>query len=104
MFNFGDKVIVLDRTLKSHRKVGLYCGQNDKGLAKIYLREPIESKNSKVHCITIAEDKIALYCENNVEAIKTRLNYLYRRLKEINQEKEDLEDEVFELEHELMMG
>ena len=67
MFNFGDKVIVLDRTLKSHRKVGLYCGQNDKGLAKVYLREPIESKNSKVHCITIAEEKIALYCENPLD-------------------------------------
>ena len=106
MFNFGDKVIVLDKELKSYKKVGLYCGQNDKGLAKIYLKEPIKNEKSKnnVHCITITEEKISLYCENNVEAIKTRLDYLYRRLKEINQEKEDLENEIFELENELLLN
>ena len=106
MFNFGDKVVVLDKTLKSYKKVGLYCGQNDKGLAKIYLKEPIKNEKSKnnVHCITITEEKISLYCENNKEAIKNRLDYLYRRLKEIKQEEEDLENEIFELENELLLN
>lgn len=104
MFQFGDKVMVLDKTLKSYRKMGLYCGQNEKGLAKVYLKEPIENKKTKVHCITIGEDKLSLFCENKSEQIKQRLDCLYQKVREIDQEKAELEDEIFELEKEFMMG
>ena len=104
MFQFGDKVVVLDKTLKSYRKSGLYCGQNEKGLAKIYLKEPIECKKTKVYCITVGEDKIALFCESNADQIKQRLDVLYKELNRVDQQKKILEDEIYELEKELMMG
>lgn len=104
MFQFGDKVIVLDKELKSFKKVGLYCGKNDKGLAKVYLKDPIQTKSTNVHCITVGEDKIALWSEDGAERIKTRLDYLSKALDKINQERTAILNEMYELENELLLG
>ena len=36
MFAFGEKVVVIDKTLKSKEKMGLYVGKNSRGQAKLY--------------------------------------------------------------------
>jgi hypothetical protein len=101
MFKFGDKVIILDEALKSYKKIGLYC-RNSNGLAKIYLKEPVGNQKSQVYCITIAEEKIGLYCEDNKETIMARLDYIYKRLNDISQEVVNLKAEAFKLEHEFI--
>jgi hypothetical protein len=103
MFAFGEKVVINAPNLKSHNKMGIYVGQKVGGIAKVYLEEPIVTeKNNVIACITIAEDKLRRYAENERDRIIERLDFLTHRSTELQAEMQAIDDEIFELEVKLM--
>ena len=48
--DFGTKVRITDKTLKSYNRVGLYVGaaKSKPGQVKVYLREPVISGKTNV--------------------------------------------------------
>lgn len=105
MFVFGEKVVVIDKTLKSYNKVGLYVGKNSRGQAKVYLEEPIVTdKNNVIACITIAEDKLQPYAKTETDRLEQRIDELYRKRAALVKELKTIDDEAYEIEYKLMGG
>lgn len=104
MFAFGEKVVVIDKTLKSYEKMGLYVGKNSRGQAKVYLEEPIVRGQTTVSCITIAEDKLQPYAKTETDRLEQRIDELYRKRAALVKELKTIDDEAYEIEYKLMGG
>ena len=104
MFTFGQLVRVKDKELKSYDKVGVFVGTNDKGSAKVYLKEPIVTKKTKVSCITVNVDKLEICPEFERERILNRLEEINKEMSRLDNEMELLKSEAFTLEMKIMMG
>lgn len=105
MFVFGEKVVVIDSTLKSYNKVGLYVGKSAKGQAKVYLEEPIVTdKKNVIACITIAEEKLQRYAQNETDRLEQRIDELYHMRAALVKELKAIDDEAYEIEMKLMGG
>ena len=102
MFEFGEKVVINDVTLKSHDKMGLFVGINPKGQAKVYLEKPLMCNKTVVACITIAPEKLRRYVESERDRIIERLDFLTRRSGELQAEMRAIDDEIYNLEVKLM--
>lgn len=102
MFVFGEKVFVDDVSLKSHDKTGLFVGINQKGLAKVYLEEPLVCNKTVVPCITVAPEKLRRYQKSERDRIIERLDFLTHRSTELQSEMQAIDDEIFDLEVKLM--
>ena len=102
MFEFGEKVVVDDVSLKSHDKAGLFVGINPKGLAKVYLEEPMVCNKTVVPCITVSPEKLRRYVKSERDRIIERLDFLTRRSNELQSEMWAIDDEIYNLELKLM--
>lgn len=101
MFNFGDRVVILNETLKSHNHAGVFVGLDKKGLCKVYLEEPLQSKKSIIGLVTVNKEFVFSVHDN---VLKTRLDQLYARQDELERELEAIKQESYEIELKLMMG
>lgn len=102
MFEFGEKVIINDASLKSHNKMGLFVGINPKGQAKVYLEKPLMCNKTVIACITVAPEKLRRYRESERDRIIERLDFLTRRSTELQAEMRAIDDEIYNLELKLM--
>lgn len=104
MFQFGEKVIIKDPTLKSHNRKGLYVGESKtkSGQVKVYLEEPIKTAKTTIACVTIGADKVFHYVEDEKEAMQARLDFLYHRADELETELVDVREEIYQIEKKLM--
>lgn len=102
MFEFGEKVVIADTSLKSHDKMGLFVGMNPKGLAKVYLENPMMCNKTVVSCVTVAPEKLRRYMESERDRIIERLDFLTRRSTELESEMKAIDDEIYNLELKLM--
>ena len=99
--DFGTKVRITDKTLKSYNRVGLYVGaaKSKPGQVKVYLREPVISGKTNVSVVTVGEDKIIPIYQTEEQRIRERIDELDRRAAELKNELEAIGEERYQLEH-----
>ena len=102
--DFGTKVRITDKTLKSYDRIGLYVGtaKSKPGQVKVYLREPILSGKTNVSVVTVGEDKIIPIYQTEEQRIRERIDELDRRAAELKNELEAISEERYQLEHSLL--
>lgn len=102
--DFGTKVRITDKTLKSYNRVGLYVGaaKSKPGQVKVYLREPVISGKTSVSVVTVGEDKIIPIYQTEEQRIRERIDELDRRAAELKNELEAIGEERYQLEHSLL--
>ena len=102
--DFGTKVRITDKTLKSYNRVGLYVGaaKSKPGQVKVYLREPVISGKTNVSVVTVGEDKITPIYQTEEQRIRERIDELDRRAAELKNELEAIGEERYQLEHSLL--
>lgn len=102
--DFGTKVRITDKTLKSYNRVGLYVGaaKSKPGQVKVYLREPVISGKTNVSVVTVGEDKIIPIYQTEEQRIRERIDELDRRAAELKNELEEISKERYQLEHSLL--
>ena len=102
--DFGTKVRITDKTLKSYDRIGLYVGaaKSKPGQVKVYLREPVISGKTNVSVITVGEDKITPIYQTEEQRIRERIDELDRRAAELKNELEAIGEERYQLEHSLL--
>ena len=102
--DFGTKVRITDKTLKSYNRVGLYVGaaKSKPGQVKVYLREPVISGKTNVSVVTVGEDKIIPIYQTEEQRIRERIDELDRRATELKNELEAISEERYQLEHSLL--
>ena len=102
--DFGTKVRITDKTLKSYDRIGLYIGaaKSKPGQVKVYLREPILSGKTNVSVVTVGEDKIIPLYQTEEQRIRERIDELDRRAAELKNELEAISEERYQLEHSLL--
>ena len=102
--DFGTKVRITDKTLKSYDRIGLYIGaaKSKPGQVKVYLREPILSGKTNVSVVTVGEDKIIPLYQTEEQRIRERIDELNRRATELKNELEAISEERYQLEHSLL--
>lgn len=101
---FGTKVRITDKTLKSYNRVGLYVGaaKGKPGQVKVYLQEPILSGKTNISVVTIGEDKIAPLYATEEQRVLERIEELDRRATEIQSELDAINEERYQLEYSLL--
>lgn len=101
---FGTKVRITDKSLKSYNRVGLYVGaaKDKPGQVKVYLQEPILSGKTNISVITIGKDKIALLYATEEQRVRERIEELDRRATEIQNELDAINEERYQLEYSLL--
>lgn len=101
---FGTKVRITDKTLKSYNRVGLYVGaaKGKPGQVKVYLQEPILSGKTNISVVIIGEDKIALLYATEEQRVRERIDELDRRATEIQNELDAINEERYQLEYSLL--
>ena len=99
--DFGTKVRIIDKTLKSYNKVGLYVGavKSKPEQVKVYLQEPIISGKTNISVITVGGDKIVPLYQTEKQRIRERINELDRRAIELKNELEAIDEEKYQLEY-----
>ena len=102
MFTFGELVKITDSSLKSYNKVGLFVGMNKQKQAKVYLQEPIVNGRTTISCLSIGVDKIRRVALTEKDEQKARLDFLYRKRKELSEEIVAVDEEVYKIELQLM--
>lgn len=102
MIKFGDKVIIIDPALKSYNRVGVFLGDTYRNLVKVYLEKPINDGKRTVALVSVSRDKIIPYEENPLEQKRTQLNQLYERMHKIKNELDELQQQAYELEMEIV--
>lgn len=102
MFTFGELVKITDSSLKSYNKVGLFVGMNKQKQAKVYLQEPIVNGRNTVSCVAVGVDKIRRVALTEEDEQKARLDFLYRRRKELSEEIAAIDEEAYKIELQLM--
>ena len=102
--DFGTKVRITDKTLKSYNRVGLYVGaaKSKPGQVKVYLREPVISGKTNVSVVTVGEDKIIPIYQTEEQRIRERIDELDRRATELKNELGAISEERYQLEHSLL--
>lgn len=102
--DFGTKVRITDKTLKSYNRVGLYVGaaKSKPGQVKVYLREPVISGKTNVSVVTVGEDKIIPIYQTEEQRIRERIDELDRRAAELKNKLEAINEERYQLEHSLL--
>ena len=102
--DFGTKVRITDKTLKSYDRIGLYVGvaKSKPGQVKVYLRDPILSGKTNVSVVTVGEDKIIPIYQTEEQRIRARIDELDRRAAELKNELEAISEERYQLEHSLL--
>ena len=102
--DFGTKVRITDKTLKSYDRIGLYVGaaKSKPGQVKVYLREPVISGKTNVSVVTVGEDKIIPIYQTEEQRIRARIDELDRRAAELKNELEAISEERYQLEHSLL--
>ena len=102
--DFGTKVRITDKTLKSYNRVGLYVGaaKSKPGQVKVYLREPVISGKTNVSVVTVGEDKIIPLYQTEEQRIRERIDELDRRAAELKNELNAISEERYQLEHSLL--
>ena len=102
--DFGTKVRITDKTLKSYNRVGLYVGaaKSKPGQVKVYLREPVISGKTNVSVVTVGEDKIIPIYQTEEQRIRERIDELDRRAAELKNELNAISEERYQLEHSLL--
>ena len=101
---FGTKVRITDKSLKSYNRIGLYVGvaKGKPGQVKVYLQEPILSGKTNISVVTIGEDKIALLYTTEEQRVRERIEELDRRATEIQNELDAINEERYQLEYSLL--
>ena len=101
---FGTKVRITDKSLKSYNRVGLYVGaaKCKPGQVKVYLQEPILSGKTNISVVTIGEDKIAPLYATEEQRVWERIDELDRRATEIQNELDAINEERYQLEYSLL--
>ena len=102
--DFGTKVRITDKTLKSYNRVGLYVGaaKSKPGQVKVYLREPVISGKTNVSVVTVGEDKIIPIYQTEEQRVRARIDELDRRAAELKNELDAIGEERYQLEHSLL--
>lgn len=102
--DFGTKVRITDKTLKSYNRVGLYVGaaKSKPGQVKVYLREPVISGKTNVSVVTVGEDKIIPLYQTEEQRVRARIDELDRRAAELKNELDAISEERYQLEHSLL--
>ena len=102
--DFGTKVRITDKTLKSYNRIGLYVGaaKSKPGQVKVYLREPVISGKTNVSVVTVGEDKITPIYQTEEQRIRERIDELDRRAAELKNELEAIGEERCQLERSLL--
>ena len=102
--DFGTKVRITDKTLKSYNRVGLYVGaaKSKPGQVKVYLREPVISGKTNVSVVTVGEDKIIPIYQTEEQRVRERIDELDRRAAELKNELKAINEERYQLEHSLL--
>ena len=102
--DFGTKVRITDKTLKSYDRIGLYVGaaKSKPGQVKVYLREPVISGKTNVSVVTVGEDKIIPIYQTEEQRIRERIDELDRRAAELKNELDAIGEERYQLEHSLL--
>ena len=98
----NNKNNITDSSLKSYNKVGLFVGMNKQKQAKVYLQEPIVNGRTTVSCVAVGVDKICRVVLTEEDEQKARLDFLYRRRKELSEEIAAIDKEVYKIELQLM--
>lgn len=99
--DFGTKVRIKDKSLKSYNKVGLYVGaaKGKPGQVKVYLQEPILSGKTNISVVTIGKDKITPVYASEEQRVRERIEELDRRATEIQNELDIINEEKYQLEY-----
>ena len=102
--DFGTKVRITDKTLKSYNKIGLYVGaaKSKPGQVKVYLQEPIISGKTNISVVTVGEDKIGPLYQTEKQRIIERIDELDIRAAELRNELEAIDEERYQLEYSLL--
>lgn len=102
MIKFGDKVVIIDPTLKSYDRVGIFLGDTYRNLVKVYLEKPINDGKRTVALVSVGKDKIIPYNQTPLEKKKFQLEQLYERMHKIKNEFDELQQQANELEMEII--
>ena len=102
MIKFGDKVVIIDPELKSYNRVGVFVGETYRNLVKVYLEEPINEGKRTVALVSIGKDKIAPYKQDSLEQKRIQLEQLYEKMNKIKNELDELQQQAYELEMEIV--
>ena len=102
--DFGTKVRITDKTLKSYNKIGLYVGaaKSKPGQVRVYLQEPIISGKTNISVVTVGEDKIGPLYQTEKQRIIERIDELDIRAAELRNELEAIDEERYQLEYSLL--
>ena len=102
--DFGTKVRITDKSLKSYNKIGLYVGaaKSKPGQVKVYLKEPIISVKTNISMVTVGEDKIAPLYQTEEQRVRERIDELDRRATELKNELDVIDEERYRLEYSLL--
>lgn len=102
MIKFGDKVVIIDPALKSYNKVGVFLGDTYRNLVKVYLEKPINDGRRTVALVSVGRDKIVPYEQNPLEQKRIQLAQLYDRMHKIKNELDELTQQTYKLEMEIV--